>query len=186
MASVFSLYKKSSIIIFSVLTCIVLFILSSVALCKLFYPVCYIDEVKVYSKKYEIDPYLVLAIINTESGFDRLATSNRGAVGLMQIMPSTAEAIASDLDFVGFKTEDLYNPNVNIEFGCYYVLYLSDKFDSIEKVLFAYNAGEGTLQRFLNDNNGEFLVNNIQINETRNFIYKVEKAYNHYKRWCKV
>ena len=74
------------------------------------YPYKYSELVNKYSYKYDVDPYLVLAVIKTESKFNPNAESIRGAKGLMQIMDSTGEWIASKLQVDNFTVDMLYNP----------------------------------------------------------------------------
>ena len=182
-----SLFSNKLVIYLTSFICGMIFVLLSLfAMIKLFYPVCYLEKVKEYAKEYGIETSLVLAIINTESGFNRFAFSNKGAVGLMQIVPSTASFIAEDLGFLEFEWNQLYDADTNIRFGCYYLHYLKNKFNSVEEVLFAYNAGEGRLQTFLRENNGKFDLKNIEINETRNYIKKVNRAIVFYKKWYKI
>ena len=183
MTSVFPLNKKITAILISLSLSIFFLLLSCIAMLKLLFPVCYKDSVKTYSEEFCVAPALVLAVINTESGFNRFAVSNRGAIGLMQIMPSTAKMIAQDLGIENFTESELYNAETNIRFGCYYISYLQNKFISTDEVLFAYNAGEGNLQRFLNENNGQFFFEKIKIKETYKYIHKVRKAYNLYNKW---
>lgn len=142
---------------------------------RLKYPICFENFVMQYSAEYSIEPSLVYAVILTESGFMQEAESVVGAVGLMQIMPDTAKFIAGELRYVDFSLEDLKNPQLNIEFGCYYLAYLFNKFDSLEEVLFAYNAGEGNLLKFKKEN-GVFDEEKISISETKNYIKKVKSA----------
>ncbi len=85
----------------------------------------YLGSVERYSKKYGVDEALILAIIKTESGFDKNAVSKKGAKGLMQIMPETANFIAERL---GRGEYDLFDGNTSIEFGVYYLSYLFERF----------------------------------------------------------
>ena len=95
------------------------------------------------SRKYNVDAALIKAIIKTESNFDHQAVSPRGAQGLMQLMPQTAQAL---------RVEDSFHPKNNIEAGTRYLRYLLDLFDdNIPLALAAYNAGENAVIR--NDNN---------------------------------
>lgn len=148
---------------------------------RLKYPFCYNEFVFQYSAEYSLEPELVFAVINSESGFMANAESVKGAKGLMQIMPRTARSIAEELKYVDFDEKDLFSPRQNIEFGCYYLSYLFDKYKDEERVLFAYNAGEGTLINFL-EKYGEFNLENVEIKETRNYIKRVKKAKKYYKR----
>lgn len=152
---------------------------------KLKYPVCYFELVMHYSAEYSLDPSLVIAIINSESGFEVNAKSVKGAVGLMQIMPATAKAIANELKYINFSEEDLYNPKLNIEFGCFYLSYLFDKFGSEDEVLFAYNAGEGTLLNYLKTSGGSFDVKVLDFPETVQYIKRVKSAKKYYTKVIK-
>ena len=102
------------------------------------YPLKYKEEIVSCSTKYGLEPSLVAAIIYSESSFKNVAKSDKGAVGLMQIMPQTAEWISGELSI----ENDLENAKTNIEFGCFYLKYLFSKFDLEIEVLCAYNAGE--------------------------------------------
>ena len=152
---------------------------------KLKYPICYTDYVTQYASEYSLDSALVYSIISAESGYSPSIVSFKGAVGLMQIMPSTAEFIASELKYTNLTVEDLKNPQVNIEFGCFYLSYLFDKYTETEKVLYAYNAGEGNLINYLVEF-GEFSIKTILIKETKNYIVRVKRAYNYYKKALKI
>lgn len=178
-----SSFKLFKCIAMSVVALLIATILGGVAVLKLAYPVCYIDYVNQYAKEYSIESELVLGVINAESGFDRFAVSNRGAIGLMQIVPSTAGFIAKDLGIENFDQNMLYDAETNIRFGCYYLAYLFKKFESVEQVLFAYNAGEGTLKSLLDESCGKFSLEKIEIKETKNYIKRVEKSKFIYKRY---
>ena len=94
------------------------------------YPVAYTDLIKTYAAQYELDPYLVQSIMRCESSNDPSAVSKVGAIGLMQIMPDTGTWIAHKLDLDDVYTEQmLYDPETNIEFGCWYLRFLSGRFD---------------------------------------------------------
>lgn len=148
---------------------------------RLKYPICFEDFVMQYSAEYSLEPALVYAVILTESGFMQEAESVVGAVGLMQIMPNTAKFIAGELKYVDFSLEDLKNPQLNIEFGCYYLAYLFDKYNLLDEVLFAYNAGEGNLIKYLTKV-GEFNIETIPYLETKNYIAKVKSAKVRYEK----
>ena len=90
---------------------------------------------------YGLDPFLILAVIEIESEFSPKAVSHKGAIGLMQIMPETAEFIAGELGSSFDRTESLYNPFVNVRFGIYYISFLINRFKSIEWALVAYHVG---------------------------------------------
>lgn len=166
--------KKNCRIVVWVLIGIVSGLAILTAYVKLFFPVDYMPIIKKYGKEYEVDVSLVLAIINTESRFDKSAVSKKGAVGLMQLMPATAEFVASTLG-EAFDKKSLFNEETNIKYGIYYLHYLFCKYNEVNDVLFCYNAGEGVYLNFINENNGTFDKDKIEIKETKNYINKVNR-----------
>ena len=102
---------------------------------RLFHPII-LQE----AKRYKVDPCLVKAIIMAESGYNPKAISKRGAKGLMQLMPSTAEALG---------VEDIFNPKQNISGGIRYFKQLVNKFDgNVKLALAAYNAGSQKVRHY--------------------------------------
>ncbi len=91
------------------------------------------------STETNLDPYLITCIIEVESSFRVNAVSKKGAVGLMQVKPSVANAIAEKI--MGKENFDLYNPEDNITLGTYYLAKLIERFDNLETALLAYNLG---------------------------------------------
>ena len=90
---------------------------------------------------YELDPFLILAVIQTESNFTPKAVSPRGAIGLMQVMPKTGEYVAKDRGISYKGINSLYDPFLNVKLGIHYLSFLADQFDSVENALAAYNYG---------------------------------------------
>jgi soluble lytic murein transglycosylase len=179
---------KTSVIVLIVIVSLIVGILSDTIFTfveKIIYPEDYSDLVIKYADEYGIPRELVFAIIKVESNFDRTTVSSVGAMGLMQMMPSTYEWLTSKLD-EPFYADDLFVPEVSIKYGTYYLQYLRTRFDSWEKVIIAYNWGEGNFMRFMEENGyteGDY--NSIPVTETRNYIKKVlhhwekyEKLYN--------
>ena len=146
------------------------------------YPIKYKEEVQTYSKEYDLDMTLVFSIIKEESGFDKNAVSKKGAVGLMQLRESTAQEIANEKRVA---TYDLKNAKTNIDFGCYYLRYLIDKFQSEDTAIVAYNAGEGNVTKWLNDYrysaDGKTLIN-IPFPESNAYLKRVKDTYKKYKK----
>ena len=97
--------------------------------------------IKEECENYGLDPFLILAVIEVESEFSPKAVSPKGAIGLMQIMPETAEFIGGELGGAVDGTKSLYNPFVNVRFGIYYISFLINRFKSIEWALVAYHTG---------------------------------------------
>ena len=171
---------KKSIIIAGVVSALAVIICVMVVLfyCVL-YPVKYKSVIEKYAQVFNLDPVLICAVINTESGFKTDAVSAVGAKGLMQIMPSTAAEIAEKLGVSSFNEELLFVPEVNIRFGCYYLKYLLTMFNgNIVNSVAAYNAGFNKVAEWLKTTeyvSGESVVN-PPIIETKNYVKKVSSA----------
>lgn len=116
------------------------------------------------SRRYNVDPFLIKAVIKTESDFDRYALSTKGAQGLMQLMPATAREL---------KVHNAFNPHENIDGGTKYLRSMLDMFDGdIQLSLAAYNAGPTRVQR---------LQKIPRIPETINYVRKVLAHYKSYR-----
>jgi soluble lytic murein transglycosylase-like protein len=112
------------------------------------------------SKKYDVDPALVAAVIEQESRFKPRAKSHVGARGLMQLMPRTGRWMGA---------RDLYNPEQNVDAGVKYIAYLDKRFDGdLKKIVAAYNGGEGNVMRYRGI---------PPFRETRQYVKKVLKNY---------
>jgi dephospho-CoA kinase len=114
------------------------------------YPLEYRDEIQRISGEYNLSPALIASVIRNESSFRPAAESSVGARGLMQVMPETAEWIAHKLKVDNYSLEQLYNPETNIRFGCWYLNYLSTLFHGDPLcVVCAYHAGQGEISSWL-------------------------------------
>ena len=100
-----------------------------------------VEAISDASLRYEVPPETILAVIRIESGFDVNATSEAGAVGLMQLLPSTAEEVARELRIEWAGGEQLRDPAVNIRLGTHYLTKLLTRFDDLSQALAAYNEG---------------------------------------------
>ena len=153
---------------------------------QMLYPVYYNDVIKKYSKKYEMDPLFVAAMILEESRFGAEVVSWAGAIGLMQIMPQTGHELARQLKMRRFEKNMLSNPSVNIEMGTKYMKFLMNRFkDNHALVTGAYNGGPGRMSRWVKERGladlDEF-IEDVAINETRRHIKKVLDSYYVYKK----
>ncbi len=123
------------------------------------------------------DPPLVFAVIKAESGFRSDAMSSAGAVGCMQLLPSTAKFIC-EREEIEFVYSRLKEKEYNITLGCLYLNYLFKKFSDKETVLAAYNAGEGIVSEWLKNSkyspDGKTLIL-VPYPETRAYVKKVIK-----------
>ena len=118
------------------------------------YPVKFIEQVIKYSREYGLDPHLVFAVIKAESGFNPAARSHKDAMGLMQLTEGTAKWGASVLNIREFSLDDLYEPDINIRLGCWYLRNLLNEFNQdAELAIAAYNGGSGNVKKWLEDSN---------------------------------
>ena len=181
--------KIFRIIVFLILILGVLFFVNKDKILKSFYPIKYSEYVEKYAKEYNVDKYLIYATIKAESNFDENAKSGKGAIGLMQIMYSTAEDIAESLNLSINGEKDIFIPDVNIKFGVKYLSWLLNKYDGcIELALAGYNAGSGKVDGWINDgtlNRDGSNVENIPYKETKNYVKKITKDYKIYKELYK-
>lgn len=111
------------------------------------YPLRYEHIVRGHAANYELDPALVAAVIYQESKFQADARSESGAIGLMQLLPETARGIALRTGGSRFEVDDLYDPEVNVRYGCWYLRNLIRKYGDLETALAAYNGGQGNIDR---------------------------------------
>jgi soluble lytic murein transglycosylase len=140
------------------------------------YPLRYASYVRVHAREHGLSPALMAAVIYQESKFRPDAKSSSGAIGLMQLTPSTAHGIAIRTGGNAFRTHDLYDPELNIRYGAWYLHNLFVKYGSERLVLAAYNAGQGNVDRWRA--NGE----PIQFAETRAYVKRVEELKSVYRR----
>jgi len=153
---------------------------------RLLYPFPYPDLIERAGREFQMDPQYIAAMIREESRFNPKAKSASGAYGLMQVMPETGASIARALGVEGFTKEMLYEPEINIRFGSYYMRSLMrDLQNDVYLVAGAYNGGPGRMARWLSEfdveDRDEF-IEQIPIDETRNHIKKVMHAYHVYQR----
>ncbi|MCL2229382.1 MAG: lytic transglycosylase domain-containing protein [Firmicutes bacterium] len=141
------------------------------------FPLRYRAEIRASAAEANLDAALVAAVIRTESNFDRNAVSRKGAIGLMQIMPNTANYIASMHSIESF---DLRNPADNIRMGSLYLRYLLNRFEDERTAVMAYNAGEGNVARWLNEQQRTTLET-TPFKETNAYVERVFNARNFYR-----
>jgi soluble lytic murein transglycosylase-like protein len=123
--------------------------------------------------EYELDPALLKAVMAAESGFNPTAVSPKGAIGLMQLLPSTAERFGLQADKKRSIAQKLTDPKINIRLGARYLRFLQNLYpDQLPLMLASYNAGEGVVQKY----------NAIPpYPETRNYVKLVTQFYHLYK-----
>jgi soluble lytic murein transglycosylase len=143
---------------------------------RIWYPLSYTQIVRGHARNYELDPALLAAVIYQESKFKANARSNSGAIGLMQLLPDTAKGIALHTGGTRFRVEDLYNPEINVRYGAWYLRHLLTKYGDEQDALAAYNAGQDNVDRWLRAGQG------IQFAETRAYVKRVEELTKIYRR----
>jgi soluble lytic murein transglycosylase len=143
---------------------------------RLWYPLRYADIVRVHARENDIDPALLAAVIETESKFEANAHSSAGAIGLMQLTPSTAKGIAEYTHGTAFRLSDLTNPDINVRYGAWYLHRLISKYGDERLALAAYNAGQQNVDAWRAAHEG------IQFAETRDYVAKVERLKTIYRR----
>lgn len=149
------------------------------------FPIGYKDYINKYSLKNDIDPFLVAALINVESKYNKEALSPKNARGLMQIGEQTGIWGSEVLGIQEFDEDALFNPEINISIGTWYLKQLKGEFNnSLGLVLAAYNAGSGNVNKWLQDkrySNDGMELDQIPFKETEEYLQKVEINYNIYK-----
>jgi soluble lytic murein transglycosylase len=140
------------------------------------YPLRYQQIVVGHAENYRLEPQLLAAVIYQESKFDADAVSKSGAVGLMQLLPATAQGIADRTGGSGWHERDLLDPELNVRYGSWYLRHLLDKYDDEALALAAYNAGQTNVDRWRAQGVG------IRFPETRRYIERVEELKEIYAR----
>jgi soluble lytic murein transglycosylase len=143
---------------------------------KLRYPLAYEHLIVGHARNYELDAALVAAVIYRESKFDPSARSRSGAIGLMQLLPDTAQGIATHTGGSAFVVDDLYDPEINVRYGSFYLRRLIRKYDDERLALAAYNAGQRHVDEWIASGEG------IGFAETREYVDEVVELRGVYAR----
>ncbi len=151
------------------------------------YPTDYEEYVLKYSEEFEVDPVLIFSVIKVESNFQPRATSNVGARGLMQLMSDAYDWVKFRLDDDSESFDDMYDPEINIKYGSYYLSFLMERYDgSIDLTAAAYHCGMGLVDSWLED--GTISAENFDVNDipeendqTSHYVNKINDAYSAYK-----
>ncbi|MES4785483.1 MAG: hypothetical protein C4294_06325, partial [Nitrospiraceae bacterium] len=149
------------------------------------YPMVYLPMIRAHAGV-SVDPFLAAAIIREESQYDIQALSRVGAIGLMQVMPTTAQAMAKKIGASDVMREDLFDQETNIRFGVKYLEQLLQQFSgNIIHAVAAYNAGpqvvSSWIQKYGEKEPDEF-VELIPYRETRQYVKRVLRSYREYSR----
>lgn len=140
------------------------------------------DEIADSAERHHINPYIIAAVAHVESAWDAGATSRSGAQGLMQLMPDTAGDMArwKKVDTDKYPLEKLDEPAVSIEYGTAYLRYLMDRYQDLDPVLAAYNAGLSNADRWLEAH--EDVRTSVDFPETDRYIHRVNEVRARYEQ----
>jgi soluble lytic murein transglycosylase len=147
----------------------------------LLYPYVYADIINktLSESSNNLDTYFILALIREESRYNSRAKSSKNAIGLMQLLPQTANWMANRT----LSEEELKDPQKNIKIGIKYINYLYSRFDSRPEILAAYNGGPNNVKKWLArdpGNSTDKFIEEIPFTETRMFVKRVIRSYNMY------
>jgi soluble lytic murein transglycosylase len=181
-------YRKKRLYAVLLLVMMILLYVDRGWLGRMMYPIRYEETIIQYAKSYEVDPYLVASIIRVESNFRPDKLSPKGAVGLMQLMPPTAEWIVNQEKDSLANLDRLDEPSINIKYGAWYIRSLEMQFvksaavkeDKVARIAAAYNAGPGNVEKWLSEEtwNGAFSSSEqIPFGETRHYVNRVYYYY---------
>lgn len=178
-----SSFKKLSV--FIVLTTLVIYSLVQIPILqKIIYPYPHRAIIENYATQYGVDPLLVVSVIREESKFLPQSKSHKGAIGLMQLMPSTAQSIAESLGDKTYSVDNLLKQEKNIQYGTWYLSDLQKVFPNNRPlVIAAYNGGRGHVKEWIET--GQIDPENIRIQdipfqETRDYVGRVLNSYQKY------
>lgn len=182
-SSIFAPYRLAIagvVVLLTVLT--FLFLRGPAFFQRIYYPLPEesIESISASAQRHDINPYLIAAVINVESDWRSDVVSEAGAVGLMQLLPATAEELRQrgdiDPDLAGGSLSD---PSVNIEHGAAYLRFLIERYHEVEPALAAYNAGIGNVDEWADA--GEDIRETIEFPETRHYVLRVVRARDRYE-----
>ena len=174
--------KPISIIIVAALLAVTIVSLRKIIL-KINYPQKYTEYVEKYAKENEIEKELIYAMIKAESNFKETAKSNKSAIGLMQILESTAYEVAEELE-IEITKKDLNSPEINIQIGARYIANLIKIYGNLELAVASYNAGIGNVNSWIEEGaikKDGTDIENIPFEETNNYVRKILRNYKIYK-----
>lgn len=179
--------KKLLIVIIIILIVFVFLACFKDKILKIIYPKTFKEYVTIYAEEYNVDENLIYALMKAESNFKSKAVSNRGAIGVMQLMEETAVDVANkagiELDENNLQ-EELLKPEINIRIGTIYIKTLLDEFENKEVALAAYNAGIGTVNTWIKEGTIKedgSNIENIPYKETNQYVRKILRDYKIYE-----
>lgn len=187
---------KRRVVVSLVLLVAVIILVTSNTFWRWMYPIGYQSLIQKSAAQNQVDPLLVASVVRVESQFHQKDVSHAGAIGLMQLMPDTAQWIADEMTQQGTKlvgdassqtnAKNLASPELNIQLGTWYIHYLIVQFHGNEvAAIAAYNGGPKRVNEWLSSGvwNGHLQnITDIPVGETRHFVDRVFYNYDLYKR----
>lgn len=152
---------------------------------RLYHPLSYEKSIAAAAARNRVDPWLVAGIVSVESGFKPDQVSRHGAIGLMQVLPSTAEELYREHDAggPGSPPSKLSDPDVNLEYGTAYLGQLMERFDDTRTALAAYNAGPATVAKWLKrPGGGKITYADVSFPETKRYVKRVLREVYYFRR----
>jgi len=140
---------------------------------RIYHPLRYTEAIAASAARYDVDPYLVAAVINAESGFDPDQRSQAGAVGLMQLMPETAAELAEATGAGAVDAARLTDPSLNIDLGARHLADLVARFGDVRTAVAAYNAGAGRVEAWLAEEGVSAVGTTLPFPETERYVERV-------------
>lgn len=182
-----SFLRKKRVFALLLLSFLLILFYSSPFLGKMLYPLEFKQEIRQNAANYDVDPFLLAAIIRVESNFKPDMKSRKGAYGLMQLMPDTAEWVVSTARFSPDWLNQLDKPDINIRLGSWYLGWLHRQFEgNVYAAIAGYNAGQGNVAKWLQSGEWDGTLENtdrIPYGETRHYIQRVLYYYKKYRKF---
>lgn len=172
-----TVFRKKRVFALLLVTFLGFLFANSTFLAKKLYPIYFQQEIRDSAANYDIDPFLIAAIIRVESNYQIGQESRKGAIGVMQIMPDTAEWIIEARGHPKHTLDELHSVDVNINLGSWYIGWLLKQYKGNQLyALAAYNAGQGNVNKWKQseiwDGTWEH-IDRIPFGETRHYVQRV-------------
>jgi soluble lytic murein transglycosylase len=173
-------------VVLAVLSMLVSVVIGTPWVQRMLNPIHYADLTTLYSRRHDLDPFLVAAIMRVESRYQPDAMSCKGARGLMQLMPDTGRWAATRLGIEGYSDDLLFEPEINIGIGAWYLRQLLNQFDgNLAVALAAYNGGPSNVEKWLSSGEWSGSIDDLEqipFGETARYVDRVSRAYRLYLR----
>ncbi|KIL41601.1 lytic transglycosylase [Gordoniibacillus kamchatkensis] len=172
-----TLLRKKRVFALLLIVFVALLFANSSFLAKKLYPIRFEQEIRDSAANYDVDPFLIAAIIRVESNYQVGLQSKKGAIGVMQIMPDTAEWIVDAQGHPKHTLEELHLVDVNINLGSWYIGWLLKQYKGNQLyAVAAYNAGQGNVNKWKQNQVWDGTMERIEripFGETRHYVQRV-------------